>query len=82
MADCYFQEKNVDKPAVYEPIHGPNWSHLNTQYMTNPTIVSSVKMELGWNFSISSLEMMVKSGLDFFKKFKKQVLLFLWLSVW
>ena len=31
--------------------------------MTNPTIVVSVKMEYGRNFSISGLEMMVKSGL-------------------
>ena len=32
--------------------------------MTNLTIVSPVKMEYGWNFSISSLKMMVKSGLE------------------
>ena len=32
--------------------------------MTNPTIVSPVKMEYGWNFSISNLKMMVKSGLE------------------
>ena len=32
--------------------------------MTNPTIVSPVKMEYGWNFSISGLKMMVKSGLE------------------
>ena len=37
---------------------------LNTQNMTNPTIVSPVKMEYGWNFSISGLKMMVKSGLE------------------
>ena len=30
--------------------------------MTNPTIVFLVKMEYGWNFSISGLKMMVKSG--------------------
>ena len=34
--------------------------------MTNPTIVSPVKMEYGWNFSISGLKMMVKSSLEFF----------------
>ena len=32
--------------------------------MTNPTIVSPVKMEYVWNFSISGLKMMVKSGLE------------------
>ena len=32
--------------------------------MTNPTIVYPVKMEYGWNFSISGLKMMVKSGLE------------------
>ena len=32
--------------------------------MTNPTIVSPVKMEYGWNFNISGLKMMVKSGLE------------------
>ena len=37
---------------------------INTQYMTNPTIVSLVKMEYGWNFSISGLKLMVKSGLE------------------
>ena len=31
--------------------------------MTNPTIVYPVKMEYGWNFSISGLIMMMKSGL-------------------
>ena len=39
-------------------------SNLNTQYMTNPTIVSPVKMEYGWNFSISVPQMLVKSGLE------------------
>ena len=37
---------------------------INTQNMTNPTIVSPAKMEYGWNFSISGLKMMVKSGLE------------------
>ena len=37
---------------------------INTQYVTNPTIVYPVKMEYGWNFSISGLKMMVKSGLQ------------------
>ena len=36
---------------------------LNTQYMTNSTLVSPVKLEYGWNFSISGLKMMMKSGL-------------------
>ena len=34
-------------------------NELNTQNMTNPTNVSLVKMEYGWNFSISGLKMMV-----------------------
>ena len=37
---------------------------LNTQNMTNLTIVSPVKMEYGRNLSISGLKMMVKSGLE------------------
>ena len=37
---------------------------INTKNMTNPTIVSPVKMEYGWNFSISGLKIMVKSGLE------------------
>ena len=36
---------------------------LNTLYMTNSTLVSPVKVEYEWNFSISGLKMMVKSGL-------------------
>ena len=36
---------------------------FNTRYMTNSTLVSLVKMEYGWNFSISGLKMMMKSGL-------------------
>ena len=36
----------------------------NTQYMTKSTIVSPVKMEYGWNFSISGLKMMVKCVLE------------------
>ena len=39
---------------------------INTQYMTNPNIVYPVKMEYGWNFSISGLKMMLKSGLEKF----------------
>ena len=38
-------------------------SCLNKQYMTNRTIFSPVKMKYGWNFSISGLKIMVKSGL-------------------
>ena len=37
---------------------------LNTQNTTNPKIVYPVNMEYGWNFSISGLKMMVKSGLE------------------
>ena len=32
--------------------------------MTNTVIDYSVKMEYGWNLSISDLKMMVKSGLE------------------
>ena len=41
----------------------------HTQYMTNLTIVYSVKKEYGWNFRISGQKMMVKIGLEkiFFK---------------
>jgi hypothetical protein len=39
---------------------------FDTQNLTNSTIESPVKMEYGWNFSISGLKMMVKSG---FKKY-------------
>ena len=49
----------------------------NTQNMTNPTIVSPVKMEYGWNFSISGLKMMVKSGLEkIFLKFLHALTIF------
>ena len=40
------------------------WLNLNTQNMTDPTIVSPVKMEYGWNFSLSGLKIMMKSGLE------------------
>ena len=50
---------------------------INTQNMTNPTIVSPVKMEYGWNFSISGLKMMVKSGLEkIFLKFLHALTIF------
>ena len=49
----------LSKPGV--PLVTLFW--LNTQYMTNSTLVSPVKMEYGWNFSISGLKMMMKSGL-------------------
>ena len=38
----------------------------HSKYMTNPTVVSPVKMEYARNFSISGLKTMVKSGLEFF----------------
>ena len=40
------------------------WVSVNTKNMTNPSNVSPVKMEYGWNFSISGLKMMVKSCLE------------------
>ena len=52
-------------------------STLNTQYVTNPTIVCPVKMEYGWNFSISGLKMMVKSSLrKMFLKFLHALAIF------
>ena len=46
-------------------------------YMTNPTIVSPVKLEYGWNFSISGLKMMVNSGLEkIFLKFLHALTIF------
>ena len=36
---------------------------VDKQHMTNSTLVSPVKMEYGWNFSISGLKVMMKSGL-------------------
>ena len=51
------------------------------QYMTNPTIVTPVKMEYGWNFSISGLKMMVKSGLEeLFVKFLHALAIFYYLN--
>ena len=52
--------------------------------MTNPTIVSPVKMEYGWNFSISGLEIMMKSGLGkIFLKFLHAItMLSLLLNFW
>ena len=50
---------------------------FNTHNMTNPTIVSPVKMENGWNFSISGLKMMVKSGQEkIFLKFPHALTIF------
>ena len=46
-------------------INYEDFFHLNTQNMTNPTIVSLSKLEYGWNFSISGLKMMVKIGVIF-----------------
>ena len=45
-------------------ILGTKAAVLLTQYMTNQTIVYPNKMEYEWNFSISGLKMMVKSGLQ------------------
>ena len=46
-------------------------------YMTNPTIVSPVKIEYGWNLSISGLKMIVKSGLEeIFLKFLHALAIF------
>ena len=55
------------KSVTWYLSHIRDWEGMqltfNTQNMTNPTFVSPVKMEYGWNFSISGLKMMVKSGL-------------------
>ena len=57
---------------------------LNTRYMTNSTLVSPVKMEYGWNFSISGLKMMMKSGLGkiFLKFLHALTMLFLLLNLY
>ena len=56
---------------------------LNTRYMTNSTLVSPVKMEYGWNFSISGLKMVMKSGLGkiFLKFLYALTMLFLLLNL-
>jgi hypothetical protein len=48
-------------PLLFQP--ASICSLINTQYMTNSTLVSPAKMEYGWNFSISGLKMIMKSGL-------------------
>ena len=59
-------------------------SWLNTQYMTNSTLVSPVKMEYGWNLSISGLKMTMKSGLGkiFLKFLHALTMLFLLLNLY
>ena len=50
-------------------VHGQLFGTLNwvvNKLNTNMTIVCPVKMEYGWNFSISGLKMMMKNGLEFF----------------
>ena len=56
----------------------------NTQYMSNPTIVCLVKMEYGWNLSISGLKMMIKSGIGklFLKFLHALTMLFLLLNLY
>ena len=57
---------------------------INTTYMTNSTLVSPVKMEYGWNVSISGLKMMMKSGLGkiFLKFLHALTMLFLLLNLY
>ena len=52
--------------------------------MTNSTLVSPVKMEYGWNFSISGLKVMMKSGLGkiFLKFLHALTMLFLLLNLY
>ena len=52
--------------------------------MTDSTLVSPVKMEYGWNFSISGLKMMMKSGLGkiFLKFLHALTMLFLLLNLY
>ena len=59
-------------------------SWINTPYMKNSTLVSRAKMEYGWNFSISGLKMMMKSGLGkiFLKFFHALTMLFLLLNLY
>ena len=50
--------------VIYRVIGRRLFLPLNTQFMTNLTIVYPVKMEYGLSFSISGLKRMVKSGLE------------------
>ena len=69
-ADFFFIQR--DKLFMFESYYS-----INTQKMTNLTIVCPVKMEYGWNFSISVLKMMVKSGLEkIFLKFLHALTIF------
>ena len=60
------------------------WPTINRQYATYSTLVSPVKMEYGWNFSISGLIMMMKSGLGkiFLKFLHALTMLFLLLNLY
>ena len=72
LSKCFFlvETKNVSVQIInnfsFSKVILIMWLQIwpDTQYMTNPTIVYPVKMENGWNFSISGLKMMVKSGLE------------------
>ena len=65
---CYMYFYPYFPNASFLNINSNLWKRntylLNTQNMTNPTILSPVKIEYVWNFSISGLKMMVKSGLE------------------
>ena len=47
-------------------------------YMKNPAFVYQVKMDYGWNFSISGLKMMVQIGIEkiFLKFLHAQVIFY------
>ena len=70
-------------PKTLKSLGNP-YLYFNTQYMTNSTLVSPVKMEYGWNFSISGLKMMMKSGLGkiFLKFLHALTMLFLLLNLY
>ena len=72
------------KDGLALPSRAQGSAGLNTQYMTNSTLVSRVKMEYGCNFSISGLKMMMKSGLGkiFLKILHALTMLFLLLNLY
>ena len=78
MPRVIFESRSFNLKMIY--ISNDISKKLNTQNMTNPTIVSPVKMEYGWYFTISGLKMMVKSGLEkIFLKFLHAEAIFFYL---
>ena len=73
--DTISAEVHIISYYVYVSYNYVIHKKIITQYMANPTIVYMVKMEYGWNFSISGLKM--KSGLEeIFLKFLHSLVIF------